>query len=152
MDRLYLDDLRDGSATATWQLKEPVDRMTFVRYAGASGDFNPIHLDDEVARAAGYPSVFGQGLFSAGLLGHFATDWLGVGRVTALRVRFKRQLFPGDLLTCAGEVTGSRDDIVDVRLVLTNQRGDVLVEGSATAAPARRGEADTGEGDPGGNA
>lgn len=59
----------------------PLTRQMFVRYSGASGDFNPMHYDDELARSAGHPSVFAQGMFSAALLAGFAIDWLGAPSV-----------------------------------------------------------------------
>src|ERR1700732_4605093 len=83
----------------------PLTRQMFVRYAGASGDLNPMHYDDQLAQSAGYPSVFAQGMFSAALLAGFATDWLGAGNVRHFGVRFREQVWPGDVLTCPGSVT-----------------------------------------------
>ena len=83
----------------------PLTRQMFVRYAGASGDLNPMHYDDQLAQSAGYPSVFAQGMFSAALLAGFATDWLGAGSVRRFGVRFREQVWPGDVLTCSGTVT-----------------------------------------------
>jgi acyl dehydratase len=83
----------------------PLTRTMFVRYAGASGDFNPMHYDNTLARAAGYPSVFSQGMHSAALLASFAVDWLGAETVRRFAVRFREQVWPGDVLTCSGEVT-----------------------------------------------
>src|SRR5271168_5478941 len=83
----------------------PLTRQMFVRYAGASGDLNPMHYDDEFARSAGHRSVFAQGMFSAALLAGFATDWLGAGCVRRFGVRFREQVWPGDVLICSGSVT-----------------------------------------------
>ena len=83
----------------------PLTRQMFVRYAGASGDLNPMHYDDQLAQSAGYPSVFAQGMFSAALLAGFATDWLGAGGVRRFGVRFREQVWPGDVLTCSGNVS-----------------------------------------------
>src|SRR6202035_2707825 len=84
----------------------PLTTRMFVRYAGASGDFNPMHYDDALARSAGYPSVFAQGMLSAALLASFAVDWLGAENIRRYRVRSREQVWPGDVLTCSGEVTG----------------------------------------------
>lgn len=113
----------------------PLTRQMFVRYSGASGDLNPMHYDDEMARSAGYPSVFAQGMFSAALLAGFATDWLGAPGVRRFGVRFREQVWPGDLLTCSGTVTAvsaeSDAHRVSVELTAARQTGGVAVSGSA---------------------
>jgi acyl dehydratase len=107
----------------------------FVRYAGASGDLNPMHYDDEFARSAGHPSVFAQGMFSAALLAGFATDWLGAGNVRHFGIRFREQVWPGDVLTCSGTVTAVVEepdaDRVSVELAATRQTGGIAVTGRA---------------------
>jgi acyl dehydratase len=113
----------------------PLTRQMFVRYSGASGDLNPIHYDEEFARGAGYPSVFSQGMHQAALLATFATDWLGPENVRRFHVRFRDQVWPGDVLTCSGVVTavqpadGGR--LVTVELTCTRQTGAVAIGGSA---------------------
>jgi acyl dehydratase len=113
----------------------PLTRQMFVRYAGASGDLNPMHYDDELARSAGYPSVFAQGMFSAALLAGFATDWLGARNVRRFGVRFREQVLPGDVLTCSGKVTTVSSegdgDRVSVELTATRQSGGEAVTGTA---------------------
>jgi acyl dehydratase len=113
----------------------PLTTRMFVRYAGASGDFNPMHYDDTLARAAGYPSVFSQGMHSAALLASFAVDWLGAQNVRRFAVRFREQVWPGDVLTCSGEITGiSRNDsglLVTAELTATRQSGGIAVSASA---------------------
>ncbi len=114
----------------------PVTRTDFVRYQGASGDMNPIHHDEEFATAAGFPSPFSVGMFQAGLLASWATDWLGAENVRNYRVRFKEQVWPGDVLTCTGEVAkeyevdGERR--VDLELSCTRQTGGVAIAAWAT--------------------
>ena len=113
----------------------PLTTRMFVRYAGASGDFNPMHYDDLLARAAGYPSVFSQGMHSAALLASFAVDWLGAGNVRRFAVRFREQVWPDDVLSCSGEVTaisvseGGR--LVTAELTATRQTGGIAVSASA---------------------
>ena len=114
----------------------PVTRTDFVRYQGASGDMNPIHHDDGFAAAAGFPSAFAVGMFQAGLLATWATDWLGADAIRRFRVRFREQVWPGDVLTCDGRVE-SRDrvdgeDQVVVALTCTRQTGGVAIDGWAT--------------------
>jgi acyl dehydratase len=112
----------------------PLTRQMFVRYSGASGDFNPMHYDDELARSAGYPSVFAQGMFSAALLADFAVDWLGAPNVRRFGVRFREQVWPGDVLTCSGKVVAvseeGPDHRVNVELTATRQTGGVALTGT----------------------
>jgi acyl dehydratase len=82
----------------------PVTRTDIVRYQGAAGDMQPIHHDEEYARAAGFPTVFSVGMFQAGLLASWAADWLGPENVRSYRARFNEQVWPGDVLTCSGVV------------------------------------------------
>jgi acyl dehydratase len=113
----------------------PLTRQIFVRYAGASGDLNPMHYDDQLAQSAGYPSVFAQGMFSAALLAGFATNWLGAGSVRRFGVRFREQVWPGDVLTCSGVVTAisaeSGAERVSVELAAIRQTGGVAITGTA---------------------
>jgi acyl dehydratase len=113
----------------------PLTRQMFVRYAGASGDLNPMHYDDQLAKSAGYPSVFAQGMFSAALLAGFATDWLGADCLRRFGVRFREQVWPGDVLTCSGTVTAvsaeSDADRVSVELIAARQTGGVAITGTA---------------------
>ena len=113
----------------------PLTTRMFVRYAGASGDFNPMHYDDTLARAAGYPSVFSQGMHSAALLASFAVDWLGAENVRRFAVRFREQVWPDDVLRCTGEITTISQNesgiLVTAELTATRQTGGIAV--SATA-------------------
>jgi acyl dehydratase len=115
-------------------------RTDLVKYAGASGDFNPMHHDEILAKAAGMPSVFGHGMFSMGFLGAALTDWVGPGRVVKFRVRFSKQTWPGETLITKVVVIGKRIEgdrrLVDVSCTLANDAGEVKVIGSATLEPA----------------
>jgi acyl dehydratase len=115
----------------------PLTRTMFVRYAGASGDFNPMHHDDTIATQVGNPSVFGHGMLSMGLAARVVKDWFGPEAIRVLKVRFAKQVWPGDVLTCVATVTGTRDEggetLVDLDLVVANQDGVQAITGSATA-------------------
>ena len=84
---------------------EKVDRAMFVRYAGASGDFNPIHWSEDFAKSAGYPGVFAQGMFTAGVLATFLTGWVGEDKIRRFRTRFVGQVWPDEQIVCSGTVT-----------------------------------------------
>ena len=116
----------------------PVTRTDFVRYQGASGDMNPIHHDEEYARSAGFPTPFAVGMWQAGLLGTYATRWLGAEHIRRFRIRFREQVWPGDVLTCRGEITEQNADPDDgqhrvtVELTCLRQTGGVAVTAWAT--------------------
>lgn len=113
-------------------------RTDLVRYAGASGDFNPMHHDEVLATAAGQPSVFGHGMFSMGMLASAITDFVGPGTLVHYQVRFVRQTWPGEVLCTSVTVTGTRtagdQHLVDLDVRLVNGDGEEKVAGSATAA------------------
>ena len=116
----------------------PLTRTDFVRYQGASGDMNPIHHDDEFARAAGFPSVFAVGMLQAGVLATYVTDWLGAAQVRRFKVQFREQAWPGDVLTYQAEVVGRREEggeqLVDLELQVTRRGGGVHLKGWASVA------------------
>jgi acyl dehydratase len=124
----------------TWQqtLVEELSRIQLVQYAGASADFTPMHTDELFAtQVAGYPSVFAPGMLTMGLTGRLVTDRVGPDRLLRFGVRFLSQLWPGDTLTGTATVDARRTEgsrqVVDLRLEVTNQNGDVVVTGTATA-------------------
>ena len=122
---------------------ENISRTHFVRYAGASGDFNPMHHDDTVATSIGNPSVFGHGMLTAGLMARVLKEWFGPAALRRLQVRFSKQVWPGETLTCTAAVTGLREEggvgLVDVECLVVNQEGEAKLTGTATAAVPRRG-------------
>jgi acyl dehydratase len=131
---LQFDAVAEGDTAPA--VSHTLGRTDLVKYAGASGDYNPMHTDEVAAQAAGLPSVFGHGMFSMGLLGRALTDWAGVGNLTNYRVRFTKQTWPGETLTTSITVTGKREEdgqkLVDVEVGLANQDGEGKLTGSAT--------------------
>ena len=114
----------------------PLTVTDFVRYQGAAGDLNPIHHDGEIARRAGFPSVFAVGMLQAGILATYATDWLGPANVRHFKVRFCEQAWPGDVITYSGRVSAKREErgrhLVDVDLKAARQTGGIHILGWAT--------------------
>lgn len=133
---LTADDVAVGDSGPEVVIEE-VQREDFVKYAGASGDFNPVHYDEPYAKKAGNKSVFGQGMLTAGYASHMISDWFGLENVTSFKVRFRARLFPGDSLTVNGEITDidSHDDGATVvsEFEVTNQDGNRLITGEAEA-------------------
>ena len=106
-------------------------------YAAASGDRNPIHLDDEFARRAGLPGVIAHGMLTMAFVNQLVTDWLGSrGAVRSLQGRFAGMVLPGDEVRCTGTVL-SKDDSrrrITLSLGAANQRGErVFTKGVAEA-------------------
>ncbi len=113
-------------------------RTMFVKYAGASGDFNPMHHDDTIASQVGNPSVFGHGMLSMGLAGRVLTDWFGAESTRRFQVRFAKQVWPGDVLTATATVTAVREvdgaTVADLDVVVVSDKGSEAVRGTATCA------------------
>lgn len=119
-------------------LVEDLTRTQLVMYAGTSGDYNPLHTDDLYCReAAGYPGVFAHGMLTMGITGRIITDKFGAENVKRFGVRFTNQVWPGDDLTGKAVVDAIREEngetLVDLTVTTTNQKGDVVVSGYATA-------------------
>ncbi|HQT77493.1 MAG: acyl dehydratase [Rhodospirillales bacterium 20-64-7] len=117
---------------------ENLSRTQIVQYAGASGDYNPLHSDEVyTTQVAGYPSVFAHGMLTMGLTGKMLTNYVGDGRLTKFGVRFTNQVWPGDTLTAKATVADIRDEggqkLVDLTVSTVNQDGKEVVSGSATA-------------------
>lgn len=115
----------------------PSTRTDYVRYQGASGDMNPIHHDEDYARAAGFPTVFAVGMLAAGILGSYLADLFGPANVRRFKVQFREQSWPGDVITYGGRVvarrgTGPGTEELDLELHATRQTGGVHLLGWAT--------------------
>lgn len=138
--KLYFEDVSEGDEAPSFS--HELTRTDLVRYAGASGDFNPMHHDEVKAKEAGLPSVFGHGMFSAGLLAKALTDYVGVGNLRRYRVRFTKQTWPGEVLTSKVVVTAKRKEdganLVDLECSLASADGEVKVSGEAVAELAPR--------------
>ncbi len=134
---LKASELKVGD-THSERVVENLSRTQLVQYAGASGDYNPLHTDDLYTReAAGYKSVFAHGMLSMGLTGKMLTNYVGDGRLTKFGVRFTNQVWPGDTLDAKATVAGIREEggqkLVDLTVSTINQDGKEVVSGSATA-------------------
>lgn len=113
-------------------LVEDLSRTQIVQYAGASGDFNPLHTDEVYAReAAGFPGVFAHGMLTMGMTGRVLTDHFGIGAVRSFGGRFLAQVWPGDTLVAQAEVVDVEGTEVTLEVSTTNQHGDRVFSGQA---------------------
>ena len=139
--RLKTADVTPGDTAPV--VRHTLTRMDLVRYAGASGDFNPMHTDEVKAKEAGLPSVFGHGMFTAGMLATALTSFVGVGNLKAYKVRFTKQTWPGETLTTKIRVESKYEQngehLVDLECEVVNQEGEAKINGSAVAALPSRG-------------
>ena len=137
---LVYEDISEGDVAP--EVRHKLTRTDLVRYAGASGDLNPMHHDDDIAKASGLPSVFGHGMFSMGLLARCVTDWSGVGSMRSFKVRFTKQTWPGEELVSTVTVKAKRvvdgEHLVDLEVSLSNGEGQVKVAGEAVVAVASK--------------
>ncbi|MCE2461841.1 MAG: MaoC family dehydratase N-terminal domain-containing protein [Pseudomonadales bacterium] len=130
---LKANELSVGDTHAE-RLVDDLKRTQIVMYAGASGDYNPVHTDEVfTTEVAGYPSVFAHGMLTMGMTGKMLTNYVGDGRLTEYGVRFTNQVFPGDTLDATATVTAVRDGIVELDVSTVNQNGAEVLKGSAKA-------------------
>lgn len=125
-------------------VKPAITREQLHAYAEASGDHNPIHLNDDFARLAGLDGVIAHGMLSMGFLGQFVTGWMstleGKPSLVRLKVRFSAMVKPGDVLTCKGTIKSieQRDGRAHLTLIVwaENQRGERVTSGDAEVSVA----------------
>ena len=116
------------------RLVEDLKRTQIVQYAGASGDYNPLHTDEVfTTKVAGYPSVFAHGMLTMGMTGKMLTDYVGDARLTKYGVRFTSQVWPGDTLDATATVTEVADGVVKLDVSTKNQDGVEVLSGYAEA-------------------
>jgi len=135
--QLRYADVREGDEVPKFEVKN-LTRTDIVKYAGASGDFNPIHHDETFAKGAGYPTVFAHGMLNAGFVSKCLTDYVGRQNLRKFSVSFRNQVWPGDTITCGGKVTRKFEERGEKRiegeLFAVNQKGEVAISGSFVAA------------------
>lgn len=135
--KLWYEDVAAGQEVPP--LRKVVSTRQLVMYAGASGDFVPIHYDKDGAAAAGHPKVIVQGALKSAFIAQMITDWTGdTGRLLELAVSYRGIDYPDDPLTCRATVTATRrqgaQGIIELEVRLENGRGEVTMPGKAVVA------------------
>jgi acyl dehydratase len=134
---LSASKLKQGD-THTARLVDDLTRTQIVQYAGASGDYNPLHTDEIFAtKVAGYPTVFAHGMLTMGMTGRMLTDYVGDARLTKFGVRFTSQVWPGDTLDSTATVKAITEKdgvrLVELDVKTVNQNGVEVLSGYAEA-------------------
>jgi acyl dehydratase len=140
---LYFEEVREGDEASPVVVAN-ITRTQIVKYAGASGDFNPIHHDELYAIRAGNDRVFAMGMMTAGFLSHMVTDWVGDGNLRKYKVRFATRIWPGDTVTCKGKITRkyTQDgkNYIEADVFAENQNSEKAIVGAIVAElPSRAG-------------
>lgn len=133
--KLYFESVRVGDELPALA-KAPVDRVQLARYAGASGDFNPVHVDETYAKSIGMPSVYAPGMLVMGFLGQLMSDWARGAQLRKYSVKFIKIVWPGDTVVCKGRVTDRWGDqgryFAEIDLWAENQKGELVMKGQTT--------------------
>jgi acyl dehydratase len=134
--QLYFEAVKVGDELPPL-VKPPVDRLQIARYVAAAQDWNPLYIDEPHAKNAGFPSALAPGMIAMGFLAELAAEWVRGARLRRFQARFVKIIWPGDVLTGRGRVVDRRFEengryAMDLELWAENQRGELVVKGSAT--------------------
>ncbi|MEH7309016.1 MaoC/PaaZ C-terminal domain-containing protein [Neobacillus drentensis] len=125
---MFYEDVKEGYEFPVLE-KEPITRVQLVRFAGASGDFHPLHLVEEVAEKAGM-KILAHGMLIMGMLSQGVTSWVSRKNLKKLQVRFSKMTFPGESIQIVGKVLEKKEDnIVVAEVFAKNSEGEVKVAG-----------------------
>jgi acyl dehydratase len=139
--KLYYEDVQVGDAIPKL-VKSPVSHLQLVRYAGASGDFNPLHTDPKIGELVGTGGIIAHGMLIMGFVGQLLSDYVGSRALRKFDVRFKGMTRLDDVITCTGTITEKYEADGEARIAgkvqAADQNGDVKVTGTFVAALPRR--------------
>ena len=133
-DQLYFEDVQEGTELPTLE-KVPTTR-TLVKWAGASGDYNELHYDKDVATGLGFPSVIVHGRLGAAFLSQMLTDWIGdKGELKKFSVQYRGNALPKQPFICKGKVTKKYtkdgENCVECEIWAENPEGKQVTPGTA---------------------
>lgn len=139
--KLYYEDVQVGDAIPKL-VKSPVTHLQLVRYAGASGDFNPLHTDPKIGELIGVGGIIAHGMLIMGFVGQLLSDYIGPTALRKFDVRFKGMTRIDDVITCTGTITEKYEADGEARIAgkvqAADQNGDVKVAGKFVAALPHR--------------
>ena len=139
--KLYYEDVQVGDAIPKL-VKSPISHLQLVRYAGASGDFNPLHTDPKIGESVGTGGIIGHGMLIMGFVGQMLSDYVGPTALRKFDVHFKGMTRLDDVITCTGTITEKYEADGEARIAgrvrATDQNDDVKVAGRFVAALPHR--------------
>ncbi len=139
----YYEDVQVGDAIPPL-VKPPITPLQLVRYAGASGDFNPLHTNPKVGEALGFGGIIAHGMLIMGFVGQLLSDFIGPTALRAFGVRFRGMTHLEDVITCTGTITEKYEAEGEGRIAGTvqaaDQTGNVKVAGTFVATLPKRSE------------
>ncbi|MBT2737288.1 3-hydroxyacyl-ACP dehydratase [Bacillus sp. ISL-7] len=125
---MYFEDLEVGDSFPVLK-KDPITRVQLVKFAGASGDFNPLHTVEEVGEEAG-TGIIAHGMLVMGMLSQGVTSWILRRNIKRIQVRFSKMTYPGESIEIVGRVKEKKvDNLVVGEVLAKNGEGDVKVSG-----------------------
>lgn len=138
----YFEDVQVGDEIPRL-VKAPVTHLQLVRYAGASGDFNPLHTDPKIGEMLGIGGIIAHGMLIMGFLGQLLSDYVGPTALRKFGVRFKSMTRLDDVITCSGTITekyeADGEACIAGKIQAVDQNGDVKASGTFVAALPKRG-------------
>src|SRR5947207_951557 len=141
--KLYFEDVQVGDELPRL-VKAPLTLGQLMRYAGASGDFNPLHTDPKVGEAIGFGGIIAHGMLIMGFVGQLLSDFVGPTALRAFGVRFRGMTHLDDVITCTGTITDKYEAEGEGRIAgkvqAADQSGNVKVAGTFVAALPKRSE------------
>ena len=141
--RIYFEDVQIGDEIPKL-ITSPVTHLQLVRYAGASGDFNPLHTDPKIGEMIGTGGIIAHGMLIMGFVGQLLSDYVGPQALRKFGVRFKNMTRLDDVITCTGTITEKYEADGEARIAgkvqAADQNGDVKVAGTFVAAVPKRGQ------------
>jgi acyl dehydratase len=139
--KIYFEDVQVGDEIPKL-VTAPVTHLQLVRYAGASGDFNPLHTDPKIGEMIGVGGIIAHGMLIMGFVGQMLSDYVGPQALRKFGVRFKGMTHLNDEITCTGTITEKYEENGEGRIAgkvqAADQNGDVKVTGTFVAALPRR--------------
>ncbi len=139
--KFYFEDVEVGDEIPLL-VKAPVTHLQLVRYAGASGDFNPLHTDPHIGETIGTGGIIAHGMLIMGFVGQLLSNYLGPEALRSFGTRFKGMTRLNDVITCSGSITKKYEENGEARVAgkvqAIDQNGDVKLTGTFVAALPRR--------------
>ncbi|MBN2534507.1 MAG: MaoC family dehydratase N-terminal domain-containing protein [Spirochaetales bacterium] len=132
MKKLNFNSIKEGDELPALT-KGPITQVQLAKYAGASGDFNPIHLDNNYAKAAGLDGIIAHGMLLMGILGQMISGWAGISAVKEYSVHFKSYTRLQDRVTAKGVVEKKEENekgkFLHCTVFVEDQNGEVKITG-----------------------